>query len=128
MSPDLLVPEGPALDTVALGWVEVCPLARIILDTGVAVRIDGHPVAVFRLRDRDGVDRVLAVDHVDPFTDVAVLARGIVGDVEGEPIVASPLHKQRFSLLDGRCLDDPDVALTTFVTRIVDGVVLVARP
>ena len=79
-------------------------------------------------RRRAGVDRVLAIDHVDPFTDVPVLARGIVGDVDGEPVVASPLHKQRFSLLDGRCLDDPDIRLSTFVTRIEGGVVLVARP
>ena len=107
--------------------VEV-PLDRIIPDTGVAVRLDGHPVAVFRLRDRAGVDRVLAIDHVDPFTDVPVLARGIVGDDDGEPVVASPLHKQRFSLLDGRCLDDPDIRLSTFVTRLEGGVVLVARP
>ena len=64
----------------------------------------------------------------DRSADAGKKEAGIVGDVEGEPIVASPLHKQRFSLLDGRCLDDPDVALTTYVTRIVDGVVLVARP
>ena len=29
------------------------------------------------------------------------------GDAGGEPVVASPLYKQRYALMDGRCLDDP---------------------
>lgn len=93
------------------------PLDRIIPDSGVAVRVAGHPVAVFRLAD----GRVLAIDHVDPFTGVPVLARGIVGDTDGEPHVASPLHKQRFSLLDGRCLDDPAVQVACHPVVVDDG-------
>lgn len=104
------------------GWHPVCPLEAILPDTGVAARVEGHGVAVFRLAD----DRVLAVDHVDPFTGVGVLARGIVGDHGGIPTVASPLHKQRFSLVDGTCLDDPAVRITPHPTRVDAGVVHVA--
>lgn len=103
-------------------WHPACPLARIIPETGVAVRVDGHPVAVFRLRD----DRVLAVDHTDPFTGANVIARGILGEHDGAPTVASPLHKQRFSLLDGACLDDEHVRLAHHPTKVIDGVVHVA--
>lgn len=117
-----MIPEGPALDIAALRWQRVCPLEAILREGGVAVRAEGHPVAVFRLAD----DRVLAVDHTDPFTGARVLARGIVGEHGGVPTVASPLHKQRFSLLDGTCLDDPAVAIATHPTRIVDGEVQVA--
>jgi nitrite reductase (NADH) small subunit len=105
-------------------WHPVCRLGRILPDTGVAARIDGRPVAVFHLRD----GRVLAVDHIDPFTGAAVLARGLLGDHDGVPTVASPLHKQRFSLLDGSCLDDPDVRVATHPTRLVAGLVQVAVP
>ncbi len=110
------------LDATALTWQVACPLDRILPDSGVAARIAGRPVAVFRLRD----GRVVAIDHTDPFTGVAGLARGLVGDHDGVPTVASPLHKQRFSLLDGRCLDDDAVAVSTHPTRVVDGHVLVA--
>ncbi|HUG85976.1 MAG TPA: nitrite reductase small subunit NirD [Euzebya sp.] len=105
-----------------LVWHPVCPLARILPESGVAVRLDGHPVAIFRLRD----DRVLAVDHTDPFTGSNVIARGIVGEHGGVPTVASPLHKQRFSLLDGACLDDDDVRLGHHPTTVINGVVQVA--
>lgn len=121
MSPTM-IPEGPALDVAALTWHPVCPLAGILPDGGVAIRVDGNPIAVFRLAD----GRVRAVDHTDPFTGARVLARGIVGEHDGIPTVASPLHKQRFSLLDGTCLDDPEVALATYPTRIVEGLVQVA--
>lgn len=104
------------------GWTPVCPLDRILPETGVAARVERHGVAVFRLGD----GRVLAVDHVDPFTGVPVLARGIVGDHGGVPTVASPLHKQRFSLVDGTCLDDPAVRIRTHRTRVEAGVVHVA--
>lgn len=109
--------------TTDVTWHPVCSLDRIIPDTGVAVRIDGHPIAVFRLAD----GRVMGVDHTDPFTGANVLARGIVGEHGGVPTVASPLHKQRFSLLDGTCLDDADVRIAHHAACVVDGVVHIAR-
>lgn len=110
------------MTTQPLEWHIACPTDRIVPDSGVAVRINNHPVAVFRLAD----SRVFALDHSDPFTNANVLARGIIGEHDGAPTVASPLHKQRFSLLDGRCLDDPDVAVAVHHVRTVGGTVQVA--
>jgi nitrite reductase (NADH) small subunit len=50
-----------------------------------------------------------------------VLSRGIVGDRGGVPMVASPVYKQAFSLLDGRCLDDPAVSVPVHPVRVLDG-------
>ena len=61
------------------------------------------------------------IGNIDPFSGAAVLSRGIVGDRGGEPTVASPLHKQVFSLASGRCLDDPAVAVPTYPVRLNDG-------
>ncbi len=106
-----------------MSWVDVVELDRLAVDRGVAAMIgEGHAVAVFRLSD----DEVVAVDHVDPFTGVGVLARGIVGSVGDRAVVASPLHKQRFDLRTGDCLDDPDVSVRTWDVTIVDGMVRVA--
>lgn len=55
------------------------------------------------------------------------MSRGIVGDRGGVPVVASPLLKQAFSLLDGTCLDDASESLPVFAVRVVDGVVAVSN-
>ena len=47
--------------------------------------------------------------NLDPFSRANVLSRGIVGDLKGELVVASPVYKQHFSLRTGQCVEDPDV-------------------
>ncbi|SLJ20592.1 Probable nitrite reductase [Mycobacteroides abscessus subsp. abscessus] len=43
------------------------------------------------------------------------------------PVVASPLLKQAFSLLDGHCLDDESAALPVYAVRVDDGIVSVSN-
>jgi nitrite reductase (NADH) small subunit len=74
------------------------------------------------------VQSIFALDNVDPFSGVGCLSRGIVGDVAGEPMVVSPLLKQRFSLRTGRCLDDPSTSVTVYGVRVAGGVVEVLLP
>ena len=52
--------------------------------------------------------------------------RGIVGSLGGEPVVASPLYKEHYSLVTGRCLENDEVSLSAYDVRIDDGRVLVA--
>lgn len=97
-------------------WTVVCPLEAIVPDTGVTALVGDVQVAVFALAD----GRIHALDAYDPCSRVNVLGRGIVGDVDGVDVVVSPVHKQRFVLATGRCLDDgPDVAVHE--SRVVDG-------
>ncbi len=71
---------------------------------------------------------IRAVGNIDPIGRAAVLSRGIVGDRGGFPVVQSPLKKQAFSLLDGRCLDADGVFIPVYDTRIaVGGTVFVAN-
>jgi nitrite reductase (NADH) small subunit len=106
-------------------WTAACPLSRLEPLRGVAVLLpDGAQVALFRLAD----DSIRAVGNIDPIGRAAVLSRGIVGDRSGFPVVQSPLKKQAFSLLDGRCLDAPGVSIPVYDTRIaVHGTVFVAN-
>jgi nitrite reductase (NADH) small subunit len=106
------------------GWEAVCPVARIVPDTGVAALIDGTQVAVFRLYG----DQVYAIGNRDPFSGASVLSRGIVGDHGGQPYVASPIHKQRFDLATGICVDDDTVSVPAFETRVTDGCIEVRAP
>jgi NAD(P)H-dependent nitrite reductase small subunit len=59
---------------------------------------------------------VHAIGNHDPFSRANVLSRGIVGDLKGELVVASPVYKQHFSLASGRCLEDPSVRLQVYLT------------
>jgi NAD(P)H-dependent nitrite reductase small subunit len=97
-------------------WVAVCKLADIVPDTGVCALVHGRQVAVFRLAD----DSVYAVDNLDPFSKANVLSRGIVGDLKGELVVASPIYKQHFNLVTGQCLEEAEVRIAVFAAR-VDG-------
>ena len=96
------------------GWVAVCRLEDIVPNTGVCALVGERQVAVFRLDD----GKVHAVDNHDPFSRANVLSRGIVGDVKGELVVASPVYKQHFSLVTGRCVEDPSVSVPVYRTRV----------
>ncbi|CDM26072.1 nitrite reductase small subunit NirD [Castellaniella defragrans] len=105
-------------------WQPVCRLEDLIPDAGVAVRAHGAQVAVF-LTDAGP----FALDHVDPFCGAAVLARGIVGELQGHPVVASPMYKQHFRLDTGQCLEDERVRVRRWPLRMdADGVLRVGRP
>jgi nitrite reductase (NADH) small subunit len=99
-------------------WTRVCAVDDLVPDRGAAALVDGHQVAVFRLGDSGAVH---AIDHHDPFSRANVMARGLVGSRGGVATVASPMHKQSFDLATGQCLDDPDVRLQVWPTRIADG-------
>jgi NAD(P)H-dependent nitrite reductase small subunit len=102
-------------------WLKVCALDDIVPNTGVCALVGGEQVAVFRLDD----DRVYAIGNFDPLSGANVLSRGIVGDLGGELVVASPVYKQHFSLASGRCLEEPDACVPVFEVRAADGAVLV---
>ncbi len=101
--------------------VRVCPLEDIVPNAGVAALVGGEQVAVFRLDD----DSVHAVGNRDPFSRANVLSRGIVGDLKGELVVASPVYKQHFSLLTGRCVEDATARIPVYAARVEEGWVVV---
>ena len=113
------------LEESALAWIDLCALDDILPDTGVAALVDGRQIALVRVGDGD---EVYALDNFDPFSHAFVIARGIVGDRQGIPKIASPIFKQSFDLRTGHCLDDPAVRLASYPVRVVEGRVLVARP
>ena len=106
-------------------WTAACPVARLQPMRGVAVLLpDSAQVALFLLAD----NIIRAVGNIDPIGRAAVMSRGIVGDRCGIPVIQSPLKKQAFSLLDGRCLDAEGVSVPVYATRVgVDGTVWVAN-
>jgi nitrite reductase (NADH) small subunit len=113
--------SSPAADG---DWVAVCRLDDIVPNTGVCALVEGRQVAVFRLGD----DSVFAIGNHDPFSRANVLSRGIVGDLRGELVVASPVYKQHFSLVTGRCIEDETVSVPVYSASIQGEKVLVQKP
>ena len=105
-------------------WTTVCELDALLPNVGVRALLGDSQVAVFKL---SGSDEIFAIDAFDPFSNAPVLSRGIVGDVKGRLVVASPIYKQHFDLKTGQCLEDDSVAVRTFAVRVVDGQVQVRR-
>ena len=100
-----------------LRWQAVCAVERILPERGVAALVGDVQVAIFRTHDGE----LYAIGNVDPFSGAAVLSRGIVGDRDGVPTVASPVYKEVFDLRTGRCLDNPDVSVPAYSVRARDG-------
>jgi nitrite reductase (NADH) large subunit len=88
-------------------------LEDILPGSGVAARVGAAQIALFRVGDA-----VHALGNRDPASGANVLSRGIVGDLGGELVVASPLYKQHFSLITGRCLEDPALAVPLYLVRL----------
>jgi nitrite reductase [NAD(P)H], small subunit len=103
-------------------WTPVCAYTDLLPERGVCALVDGHQIAIFRTFD----GALHAIGNRDPYSGAYVLSRGIVGTRRGEPTVASPMHKQVFSLITGRCLDDPETAVPVYPIRLRDGAVEVA--
>jgi nitrite reductase (NADH) large subunit len=99
-----------------MSWRDICALDDILPDSGVGALIDGQQVAVFRCGNG-----LYGLDNLDPASDANVLARGIVGDLRGEPVVASPIYKHHYSLLTGRCLEDEGCSVSTWPVRLRAG-------
>ncbi|WP_280471455.1 nitrite reductase small subunit NirD [Nocardia cyriacigeorgica] len=120
----MTVIETTGIAPATTGWTQACRLDYLIPGRGVAVLLKGGRQAALFLHS-DGA--VYAVGNIDPFGRAAVMSRGIIGDRGGVPVVASPLLKQAFSLIDGRCLDDESASLPVYRVRVDDGIVSVSN-
>ncbi|MFW6573446.1 nitrite reductase small subunit NirD [Acinetobacter baumannii] len=99
-------------------WIDVCALDDLTPNTGAGALVGGQAVAIFRMGHEK---RVYVLSNKDPFSQANVMSRGIIGDLQGERVVASPIYKQHFSLATGRCLEDKDQKLAVYPSKIVDG-------
>ncbi|MGF1679815.1 nitrite reductase small subunit NirD [Photobacterium minamisatsumaniensis] len=99
-------------------WQTVCRKEDLVKNTGVCALVDNKQVAIFYCKRTESL---YAVDNYDPIGGANVLSRGMIGSLGEETVVASPLYKQHFSLLTGKCIEAPEVVLKTYAVRCFDG-------
>lgn len=104
-------------------WIDVCQADDLQPDSGICALLDGEQVAIFWMPESNA--KVYAVGNYDPFGKANVLSRGLIGDIGGQPVVASPLYKQHYNLQTGVCLEDETVKIPVYAIRIENGSVQV---
>jgi nitrite reductase (NADH) small subunit len=96
-------------------WIKICNTEDLQPNSGICALVGDKQVAIFYMPKSDAI---YAVDNWDPFGKANVLSRGLIGDIDGIAMVASPLYKQHFDLSTGQCLEDENVKLDTYEIQI----------
>ena len=90
----------------------ICTKYDLVENSGVCALVNGEQIALFYVPGTD--QQVYGLSNWDPIGKANVLSRGIIGDVDGTLVVASPLYKQHFDLSTGQCLEDEEHKLKTY--------------
>ena len=109
MSTDQLTKESQA--------ISLCTLADLIPNSGICAELDGQQIALFYLPNES--PQLYALGNWDSIGKANVLSRGMVGDLDGRLVVASPMYKQHFDLLNGECLEDTGISVPAFTVSLV---------
>lgn len=92
---------------IGSNWEPICSLDALTPERGVAALLSDTDsdakvqIAVIRTYD----DKVFGVQQLDPYSGANVMSRGIVGDYDARPTIASPVYKQTFDLETGICVN-----------------------
>jgi len=96
-------------------WRRLCKKSDLVVNSGVVALSDDVQIALFYVADEQ---RIYALENRDPLSGANVIGRGIIGNLAGEPVIASPLYKQHFRLTDGACLEDERLRLRVWPARL----------
>jgi len=105
-------------------WIKVGKTSDFSKDSAGAILYGETQLAVFRNEKRG---EWYCTQNMCPHKQAFVLSQGIVGDSNGTPKVACPLHKKNFDLKTGAELDG-DLQIITFQVKIENDDVLVELP
>ncbi|MFA5983027.1 MAG: nitrite reductase small subunit NirD [Methylococcaceae bacterium] len=105
-------------------WIDVCGTDDLQPDSGVCALVNNQQVAIFFIVKES---QVYALSNHDPFSKTNILSRGLIGDIGGQLVVASPMYKQHFNLITGACLEDDTVSIPVFPVRIDNARVLIGQ-
>lgn len=98
----------------------------LVPGSGVCALVNGEQLALFYLPEEPVP--VYAVNNWDPVGAANVLSRGVLGDLQGQLVVASPLYKHHFNLATGQCLEDETVRIRTYGVHLNGDKVFLLTP
>jgi nitrite reductase (NADH) large subunit len=108
-------PAAEHAQTAPRAWVQVGKVQDFPYNGGATIKYGKVQIAVFRFTSRG---TWYACQQMCPHKKAFVLSRGILGDTNGVPKIACPLHKKTFSLDSGTCLSGEDYAVQVFPVKV----------
>jgi nitrite reductase (NADH) small subunit len=114
--------ENPVAEPVVRDWFKVAAVSEFPEDGGIAVKYKDTQIAVFNFT---AGNTWYATQNMCPHRNEMALARGIIGDSDGQPKVSCPFHKRNFSLESGTCLSGDAYTIKVYPVKILDGFVYV---
>jgi nitrite reductase (NADH) large subunit len=119
-------PNGKAVSADArTRWVHVGRVSDFPKDSGACVKVEGVQIAVYHFAARN---EWYACQNMCPHKRELVLSRGIIGDTNGIPKVACPVHKKTFSLESGKCLSGDDLSVNLYAVKVEGDAVYLQLP
>ena len=100
---------------MAENWVRICAESDLEENWGEVALVDGYQYAIYKTKHG-----IFAGDHLDPHSQALVLARGIVGEKNGNPTITSPLYKEVYDLTTGECVSDPSYSIKVYPVEVRD--------
>ena len=114
-----------AMEAPESDWVKVADVDDFPRNGGATIKYGKAQIAVYNFAGRG---EWYASQQMCPHKKAFVLSRGILGDADGEPKIACPLHKKTFSLESGNCLSGEDYGIQVFPVKTEGGSVYVKLP
>ncbi|TDN86348.1 nitrite reductase (NADH) small subunit [Salegentibacter sp. 24] len=96
-------------------WVNVGKAEEFPENGGACIKYKNKQIAVFNFTRESSW---YACQNLCPHKLEMVLSRGMIGDKEGIPKVACPMHKKTFSLKDGNNLNGEDYKIAVYPVKI----------
>jgi nitrite reductase (NADH) large subunit len=115
LASDGSVSLSPCQPVTLSAWVFVGKVWDFPHDGGAAIKHGRTQIAVFNFASRG---EWYATQNMCPHRREFVLSRGMIGDQDGKPKVACPLHKKTFALETGACLSGEDYSVRVFPVKI----------
>jgi len=103
-------------------WFKAASVNAFPKDGGGCIKYKDLQIAVFNF---SRLNKWYAIQNLSPEKNEMVLSRGMIGDHNGIPKVACPLHKKTFSLETGENLNGDLSPIATYPTKIEGGVVFI---
>lgn len=103
-------------------WFKVGNIEDFPENSGACIKYKTKQIAVYNFAK---ANKWYACQNLCPHKMEMVLSLGLIGDKEGIPKVACPLHKKNFSLEDGSNLNGDDFKIAVYPVKIENKIVYI---
>lgn len=114
---DMLSQYETVIESEVKTWFRVGEVNDFPENGGACIKYNTKQIAVYNFSRKE---KWYACQNICPHKMEMVLSRGMIGDADGTPKVACPMHKKNFSLEDGSNLNGDDYKIAVYPVKIED--------